>query len=200
MTTVTSNSQLGSVKPCISHGKTNKRTRCAHRRPVCSLPPLGASPLFAELVVWPQADYPRGLEAIPSCRATGMLSAGLPCAGATETEENATEEEKASGERCHRSAYRPRARVNTPDCLPCAPSLRGGARARAPLCPLQACLHPERLFCPMLAGAELTDKGEEGGREEWGRGGPQPAQGVHSCARAPRPPPHCVRARPPPRA
>ena len=145
MTTVTSNSQLGSVKPCISHGKTNKRTttRCAHRRPVCSLPPLGASPLFAELAVWPQADYPRGLEAIPSCRATGMLSARLPCAGATETEENATEEDKASGERCHRSAYRPRARVNTPDCLPCAPSLRGGARARAPLCPLQACLHPK---------------------------------------------------------
>ena len=64
MTTVTSNSQLGSVKPCISHGKNEQENkmcaalcaRAAHRRPVCSLPPLGASPLFAALVVWPQAD------------------------------------------------------------------------------------------------------------------------------------------------
>ena len=106
MTTVTSNSQLGSVKPCISHGKTIKRTtRCAHRRPVCSLPPLGASPLFAELVVWPQADYPRGLEDIPSCRATGMLSARLPCAGAADNDqENVKCSEQKEGHRSRRSA------------------------------------------------------------------------------------------------
>ena len=132
------------------------------------------------------AQFERVMESI--CAATGMLSAGLPCAGATESEENATCWEEKESEKCRRSAYRPRARVNTPDCLR-APSLRGGARARTPLCPLQACLHPERLFCPMLAGAELTDKGEGGG-EEWGQGGRQPGGGVHSCAPGlrPRPP------------
>ena len=58
MTTVTLNSQLGSVKPCISRGKTIKRKpRCACTAALlCSRPPLGAFPLFAELVVRPQAD------------------------------------------------------------------------------------------------------------------------------------------------
>ena len=143
MTTVTLNSQLGSVKPCISHGKTIKRkpSRCACTAALlCSRPPLGA---FLCSPNWscghkPTAA-PRGLEAIPSSPASRHAERSFALCWRNRLRSRECQILGAKG----RPQMAPRCvRTTRPTVCVLRPS--GAARApAAPLCPLQACLHPK---------------------------------------------------------
>ena len=140
MTTVTLNSQI--CETLHFHGKTIKRKpRCACTAALlCSRPPLGA---FLCSPNWscghkPTAA-PRGLEAIPSSPASMHAERSFALCWRSRLRSRECQILGAKG----RPQMAPRCvRTTRPTVCVLRPS--GAARApAAPLCPLQACLHPK---------------------------------------------------------